>query len=138
MPLDQIITSGSGSVASGAVLVRTIQVPYNDATNPFLHQYHPDHDNKDPRFNPFVLPAGVTPTTAKISDGVEAPAITRTCTFTFTVAPPPGSSVTSGWGSSVIGGTYSETIGGVHKQTLQVDGTFELRRASEIGTIMTQ
>lgn len=138
MPLDQVITSGSGSVAVPGTLTRTIQTPYNDATNPFVHQYHPDHDNKDARFQDIPLPTAplvVTPTTAKMSDGVEAPAITRECTFTFTASPPVGSTVTSGWGSSVIGGTYQEVITGVHKQALQVNGTFELRRASEIGTL---
>jgi hypothetical protein len=137
MPLDQVITSGSGSVAVPGILTRVITVPYNDPTNPFLHQYHPDHDNKNARSQPVVLPGGVTATTAKMSDGVEAPAITRTCTFTFTTTPPPGASLTSGWGSTVIGGTYSETISGVHRQTIQVDGIFELRRASEIG-VLTQ
>ena len=54
-----------------------------------------------------------------------------------------GSTVTTGWGSSVIGGTYAETIQGLHKDTtgvgtgdgLHITGTFELRRASEIGSI---
>ena len=134
MPLDQVIT-GSGSVAVPGALSCEITVPYNDPTNPFLHQYHPDHDNKDARFQDFVLPGGVTATTAKISDGVEAPAITRSCTFTFTASPPAGSEVTSGWGSSVLGGTYTETISGLHKETITVSGTFELRQASEINTL---
>jgi hypothetical protein len=139
LPLDQVIITGtgtnSGTVALGESLTRTVTVPYNDPTNPFLHQYHPDHDNRDAGFVPFALPDGVTATTAKISDGVEAPGITRTCIFTFTAAPPEGSDVTSGWGSSVLGGTYSETISGIHKDTITVSGTFELRRASDIGTL---
>jgi hypothetical protein len=139
LPLDQVIITGtgtnSGTVALGESLTRTVTVPYNDPTNPFLHQYHPDHDNRDAGFVPFALPDGVTATTAKISDGVEAPSITRTCIFTFTAAPPEGSDVTSGWGSSVLGGTYSETISGIHKDTITVTGTFELRRASDIGTL---
>ena len=122
MPLNQAISAGTGSVVVPGVLTRTITVPYNDATNPFVHQYHPDHDNLDARFNP-------------VGAGVESYSITRACTFTFTSTPPVGSTVTAGWGSSVIGGTYSETLTGLHKQTLQVNGTFELRRASEIGTL---
>jgi hypothetical protein len=70
------------------------------------------------------LPAGVSATTAKMSDGVEAPAITRVCTFTFTAA-----------GGSVISGTYREILTGVHRKPIQLTGTFELRRASEIGTL---
>ena len=66
---------------------------------------------------------------------MESYAVTRTCSFTFTAAPPAGSAVTSGWGSRVLGGTYSETISGIHKQSITVSGTFELQRASEIGTL---
>ena len=121
LPLDQVIT-GSGSVAVPGALTCTVTVPYNDRTNPFVHQYHPDHDNKDARLQP-------------VGAGVESYSITRACTFTFTAAPPAGSTVTSGWGSSVIGGTYSETITGIHKDPITVSGTFELRRASEIGTL---
>jgi hypothetical protein len=125
LPLDQVITAGSGSVALGQSLVRTIQVPYTDATNPFVHQYHPDHDNKNARFEP-------------VGNKVESYTIDRSCTFQFTNTPPPGSSVQSGWGSSVIGGTYTETITGIHKDSLRVTGTFELRRASELGDIDVQ
>lgn len=124
MPLDRVITTGSGSVAVPGVLVRTISVPFDDPTNPFVHQYHPDHDNKDARFQPLAA-------------GVESYTISRSCTFTFTTTPPPGSTVTSGWGSTVIGGTYAETITGIHKDPIQLNGTFELRRASEIG-VLTQ
>ena len=128
MPLDQVI-GGSGSVALPGTLVRTITVPYNDATNPFVHQDHPDHDNTDARFSSIPLPAGA-----------ESPTITRTCSFSFTATPPAGSNVDSGWGSSVIGGTYSEIITGLQRadKPITLSGTFELRRASEIGSIQTQ
>ena len=122
LPLDQVITSGGGHFATGQTLTRIVNIPYNDATNPFVHQYHPDHDNKDARGNP--LPAGV-----------ESPTITRTCKFIFTATPPAGSSVTTGWGSSVVGGNYIETMSGVHKDPLILSGTFELHRASQIGVL---
>ena len=122
LPMDQVITAGSGSFATGQTLTRVITVPYNDATNPFVHAYHPDHDNKNARGE-------------SLGAGVESPTITRTCQFIFTASPPAGSSVTSGWGSSVIGGNYIETMTGVHKDPLILSGTFELRRASPIGTL---
>ncbi|MCF7673901.1 MAG: hypothetical protein K9M97_01045 [Akkermansiaceae bacterium] len=128
MPLDLALTSGSGSVAIGSSLTRTIVVPFNDPTNPFVHQYHPDHDNK----------SGQT----TLGDGRESHTVTRVVTFTFTAAPPAGGSVT-GWGSSVLGGTYAEVVSGLHKDSvgvgtgngLRLAGTFELRRASELGTL---
>ena len=122
LPLDQIITSGSGSAATGSTLTRTVTIPFNDPTNPFVHAYHPDHDNKNARGEP-------------LDANGESLRITRNCSFTFTASPPAGSSVTSGWGSSVIGGTYEETLTGLHKDTLTIGGTFELRRASEVGTL---
>lgn len=121
LPLDQVI-SAVGSVAVPGSLTCNVTVPFNDPTNPFVHQYHPDHDNKNARFAP-------------LSAGVESYNIGRACTFNFTATPPAGSSVTSGWGSSVLGGIYTEIISGVHKDPITVSGTFELRRASEIGTL---
>jgi hypothetical protein len=116
LPLDQTIPC-SGAVTG--VLTCTVTIPANDPTNPFIHQYHPDHDNKNARG-------------AALPPGDESYDITRNCTFTFTSTPPSGSSVTQGWGTTIIGGTYREIVSGVHKDPLQVDGTFELRRASEI------
>jgi hypothetical protein len=121
MPLNQVITGTGGLTGLPGTVSCTITIPFNDPTNPFVHQYHPDHDNKDARFQP-------------VGAGVESYNITRTCTFTFTASPPPGGT-TIGWGSSVIGGTYAETITGIHKNPITVSGTFELRRASEIGTL---
>lgn len=120
MPLDRAI-AGAGAFAVGATLSHTVTIPFDDPTNPFVHAYHPDHDNRDARFNP--LPAGV-----------ESYNITRHITFTFTSAPPEGTSAT-GWGTTIYGGTYAETIEGLNKDPLTVGGTFVLRRISEIADI---
>ena len=122
LPFGQVIT-GSGTVAPGSQLSCTITLPYTDPTNPFVHQFHPDHDNRNATFN------------ATLSEGVESYTVTRVGTFSFTATPPAGSTVTSGWGSSVIGGTYSEILSGLHSGSIQLGGTFELRRASELGTL---
>lgn len=121
MPLDTEVATGTGSVALGQTLVRTVNVFYNAPTNPFIHAYHPDHDNKDARFN-------------AVGPGVESYTLARECSFVFTATPPSGASVL-GWGATVIGGNYSETVTGLHKTPVTVSGTFELRRVSEIGAI---
>ncbi|RFC48198.1 MAG: hypothetical protein DVB22_002973 [Verrucomicrobia bacterium] len=121
LPLDRVLAAGSGSVAPGQTLVRTCAIPFDDATNPFVHRYHPDHNNKSPRGQP-------------LSAGVESYGITRTLSFEFTATPPPGVSAT-GWGSTSIGGNYTEVIKGLHIKDHTVTGTFILRRASEIGTL---
>jgi hypothetical protein len=125
LPLDQVVTDGSGEVALGATLIREISISYNDPTNPFVHSYHPDHDNKDAR------PDG---TNIALTDGVESYSVTRSCSFEFTTSPPEGTS-SVGWGSNVIGGNYTETLSGLHRQDITTSGTFTLRRASEDGTI---
>jgi hypothetical protein len=119
MPLDLALQT-SGSFGIGSVLGCTIDTPFNDRTNPFVHQYHPDHDNK----------SGSTALVA----GQESYNVSRQVSFTFTETPPGGGSAT-GWGSSVIGGTYGEVVSGLHKQNVTLTGTFELRRASELGTL---
>jgi len=127
MPLDLALSS-TGSFGIGSDLSCTISTPFNDPTNPFVHQYHPDHDNK----------SGQTALVA----GQESYSVTRQVTFNFTATPPDGGSAI-GWGSSVIGGTYGEVVSGLHKDSvgvgtgngIRLSGTFELRRASELGTL---
>ena len=120
LPTGRVIT-GSGSVALGGSLACTIFLPYDDPSSPFVHQFHPDHDNKDTRFE-------------SAAEGYESYDVSRVGTFTFTTTPPNGATV-PGWGSTVIGGTYHEVVTGLHSSAIQLDGTFELRRASEIGTL---
>jgi hypothetical protein len=120
LPLDQALVTTTGSFTIGSDLSCTIATPFNDPTNPFVHQYHPDHDNK----------SGQTELVA----GQESYDVTREVSFTFTATPPGGGSAT-GWGSSVIGGTYGEVVSGLHKQNISLTGTFVLRRASELGTL---
>lgn len=120
MPLDRAIP-GTGAFVVGNTLTYTVTIPFDDPTNPFVHAYHPDHDNRDARLAP--LPAGA-----------ESHDLTRRLTFTFTAAPPNGGTIT-GWGTSIFGGTYAETIEGLNKVPLTVGGTFAVRRVSEIAAI---
>ena len=119
MPLDRVLAT-TGSFVVGSSLSCTIATPFNDPASPFVHQYHPDHDNK-------------SGSTALVS-GQESYDISRAVTFTLAATPPEGVSPI-GYGGSVIAGTYAEVISGLHKESLQVTGTFTLRRVSEIGTL---
>ena len=120
MPLDRVLP-GTGNVGLGTTLASTISLPFDDGTNPFVHQYHPDHDNKDARGD-------------ALGAGVESYAINRAVSFHFLASPPAGTTST-GWGTTVLGGNYTETIAGIHKQTLTTTGTFTFHRVSEIGAI---
>ena len=119
LPLDRVLAT-TGSFAVGSSLSCTIATPFNDPVSPFVHQYHPDHDNQ-------------SGSTALVS-GQESYDISRAVTFTLSATPPEGVSPV-GYGGSVIAGTYAEVISGLHKETLEVSGTFTLRRVSEIGTL---
>jgi hypothetical protein len=103
---------GSGTLGSG-----TAEWPFthalDDSVNPFVHQYHPDHDNRDAKGEP--LSAGKA----------ESYEVKRTCRFTFSNAP----------GSTSLSGTYSETLTGLNKDPITVSGTFTMRRLSEIDTL---
>jgi hypothetical protein len=129
MPLDRVIAA-TGTVGNASTLELTIDIPFNDPTNPFVHKYHPDHDNK-------------TAKGAALSAGQESYNISREIKFSFTATPPTDGESSSGWGSSVIGGNYTETIQGLSKDTkgvgngdgIHLRGTFELRRVSEIGIL---
>lgn len=121
MPLDRVLSTGTGSVALGATLSRTISLPYDDPVNPFVHQYHPDHDNRNPRLEP-------------VGNKVESHTVNRTVNFEFLAIPPAGTPAL-GWGSTVLGGNYTETVSGLHKQPVQLTGSFRFRRISEIGAI---
>jgi hypothetical protein len=114
-------TSITGTMATGSTLSWTIPIAFNDPTNPFVHNYHPDHDNLDAKGQALVA-------------GQESFTINRNCQFTFTSSSPDGNYV-AGWGTTMFGGTYLESISGLHKQVLQVRGTFRMQRLSEIAAI---
>jgi hypothetical protein len=121
MPTSITSITGTGTMATGSTLSWAIPIPFNDPTNPFVHNYHPDHDNVDAKGR-------------ALTAGQESFTINRNCQFTFTSSPPDGSYV-AGWGTTVRGGTYLESISGLHKQVLQVRGTFRMQRVSEIAAI---
>lgn len=123
--------TGAGAFQTGRSLTNTITLNYNDhASNPFLHTYHPDHDNLTAMFN------GVQPI------GVESFGVKREIILTFTQPSVEYNSLTSG--STRVEGSYQENIsfigrayvlGGVttnETRTVSTRGTFQLNRISPI------
>ena len=121
LPLDRAILA-AGGFGPGGTVTGTIGLPFNDPVNPFVHAYHPDHDNRDARFNP-------------VSAGVESWNVSRAVTFSFSGTPPPGANTT--WGSRLLTGTCSETFTGLRKDPVTATGTVTFRRISDIGTLTT-
>ena len=115
--------SFAGQLVPGGTLSTTVNLPYDDqASNPFLHTYHPDHDNLDATFQ-HELPAGS-----------ESYGISRQITLSLNS---PGSDFVSltQFGQA-FQGAYTETITmtglGNATRTFNVAGTFALSRISSI------
>ncbi len=104
----------TGTFAVNQVMQTTLELAPDFPTNPFLHKYHPDHDNLDAQF---------------LQYREEAYRVTRSMKFTFTPTVPDGGSTPPEWGSEMMGGTFEETITGLHKNPIFVSGTFRAIRA---------
>jgi hypothetical protein len=119
----------SGSITPGTVLNFTVPLSYNDqSSNPFLHTFHPDHDNLAADFKS-VQPMGT-----------ESFDVSRQIRLTFTS---PGTDFKSLTASQLTrSGMYEETItmtgkaGGTRQYRLA--GAFTLQRISSIDTLTTQ
>jgi hypothetical protein len=111
----------SGTIGPGQMLTGTVMVGANHPSNPFLHTYHPDHDNKDARFET-VLP-----------DGIESHRVDRAITLTIKAAADPGEGPE--WGTSLLSGTFSESVTGIHKQSILASGIFAIGKVSDIAVL---
>lgn len=109
--------SGSGSLGTTAAF--RVNLGYNAETNPFVHTYHPDHDNWDERYE------------SPRPEGVESYTVNRDITLSFSPAVPAGISDLT-WGVTTIGGTYTETFSGLRAQEISVSGSFVLHQVSEV------
>lgn len=119
LPLD-VNAACTGVFQPGGVAAATVVLPWTNGVNPFLHTYHPDHDNLDARFNETPLP-----------NGVESHTVTRALSLQLDAAVP---AADPAWGTNTLTGNYSETLSGLHKNDIGVAGRFTLRRLSELAT----
>jgi len=114
-------------------LTTTVSLDYNDqASNPFLHTYHPDHDNLDENFSTMR------------PQGSESYTVQRN--IRLTVQPPADDFASLTAGTQTITGEYGETItvlglargGGTNDtRNFEVRGIFSLNRISEVPTLTT-
>lgn len=114
-------TAASGGFNSAAAF--NVTLGYDAETNPFVHTYHPDHDNWNARYE------------AKLGAGNESYSVTREITLTFDPARPNGVSELT-WGTTTIGGTYTEVITGLRAgEGISISGPFVLQQVSEVTTL---
>ena len=119
----------SGQFAQGQAMTATVALSHNDhGSNPFLHSFHPDHDNLDATFENLQ------------AQGAESYGVDRAITLTFAAPGSDFDSLVSG--GNRMTGQYNEaiTFKGVGAETLQIDtaGGFSLVRISRIDSLTTQ
>ncbi len=105
-----------GEFGPGNQISTTMVIDAELPTNPFLHRFHPDHDNRDAQFLNFRP---------------EAYQIVREMRLIFTEEDPRGSTP-PGWGETLVGGFFEESITGLHKNTIFTSGEFRFRRISAV------
>jgi hypothetical protein len=127
---EPILLTGTNEFGADQVTVTgTILVAYDDPLSPFVHRYHPDHNNLNDRREPLTLRSD-----ARGRSTAESFDVTRRIDLTFTLGDPDGLTL-AGWGDTQLGGVYRERISGLHKNDLFLQGTFRLHRASEIAVL---
>lgn len=101
-------------------LAGTVTVRFDDPTNPFLHRYHPMHDNQDWNWQPYT-------------NAVETRTIVRNMLLT------PSATVTNianpYSGVDRVSGIYQETLSGLRAQPILLQGVYGLQRISRINQL---
>ena len=100
--------------------MKVVNVNYDDPCNPFLHRYHPMHDNLDWDWQPYAGP-------------VETRSILRGVSLSFNVVT--NASVNPYYGVDIVSGDYEETLSGLRDQQIVTRGVFSLQRISRINQL---
>lgn len=95
---------------------------YDDPLNPFLHRYHPDHNNLDERYEQVL------------EEGKESFTFTRSVRLAFSAQDPDQLGLPE-WGYALAGGIYHETITGVHQNNIHLQGTFRISKIVEVAEL---
>ena len=121
---NNLVVLGTGQLGPTGEVSFEVLLGYNSDANPFVHRYHPDHDNLDARFSAAVLPVGRESLTVK-----------RVVVFTFLSSLP--GITDAAWGVTMLGGTYVETVTGLRAVPITVKGIFILNRVSDVPSLLT-
>lgn len=117
-----------GPLTRGATLRTSVTNAYdNQASNPFLHTFHPDHDNLDVRFG------------QALAQGAESYTVVRDVVLSVTAPDNDFASRVSA--ATTLTGTYSETLrflglaragNAFDTRSFAVRGTFQLNRLTDV------
>ena len=118
-----------GEMRDGTNLTATVRLAHDEhASNPFLHTYHPDHDNLNALF------------TQSLASGFESYTVTRVIRLDFT---PPASDFNSiTLSGEAFFGVYNETVTfgakGTDARSFDTQGLFTIHRINSVGALTTQ
>ena len=126
---------GGTFMAPDAEMTATFTQEYDDKTNPFVHSFHPQHDNVEFRNKtPYVIGSG--------DEGVgeyESWGVTRQVTLKF-LADDPSSVAGQNWNRTVTGGEYTERVSGLIGQGKPIitKGIFRLSKVCDTPELTTE
>lgn len=115
--------------AQGGTLTASVVQTYDDKVNPFVHAYHPQHDNV--HFDNKAMKKFRASDEVEGTGTFESWPIIRNVTLVFKNEDPNGSNYD--WNTTVSGGDYQEEFvaGSLTKTPVTVKGTFRLTRVVE-------
>ena len=119
-----IAFTGAG-FAHGGTISAFVPQAYDDKVNPYVHAYHPQHDNV--QFNNKVISKYPPEAGLDGTGSFESWAVNRTVHLEFADADPVGGG-NYDWNRTVTGGTYKEDITSLVKTTIHAEGTFRLSK----------
>jgi len=116
----------------GGMLACAVTVPPALPTNPFRHEYHPDHDNLDalgyPIGNEAITEVYRVSRALSLSFDTTSPE----CAGDAACTDPPD------WGHTRVAGAYAETLTGLHRNPIKVAGRFALQRVTDVANLVTE
>ncbi len=146
-----------GDDATTDTLIFNVAMDYDDPVNPFMHRFHPDHDNLDALFEPFdedsvdVVGDSAPDLAYADTNNKESFSILREVEFKFSGRDPVDAANTSAdWLSTRVGGLYTERIYGLYRTDfgrkngstplpiitpIVVGGRFDLVQVSTVGVL---
>ena len=133
--MDPLELTGGTFMAAGATMSATFTQEYDDKTNPFVHAFHPQHDNIEFRNKtPYSLGSG--------DEGVgdyESWGVTRQVTLKFQEEDTVGGTGAE-WNRTVTGGEYEERVSGLIGQGKPIiaKGIFRLSKVNDVAELTTE
>lgn len=120
---------GTGAFDPDDTVTFTLNLGATAPTNPFLHRFHPDHDDDHQAADIDYDPDDPDGVRGGVYD------IARNWTLNLASTDPENEVAPPAWGDTLVGGTFEETLTGLHKDEIALSGRFRLWRVSRNGTL---